>query len=627
MSFTYTLGLLGLLGIPFLIILYILKNKHTEQVIASTYLWTLSECFLKRRKPISRITGIISLILQILAVACISLGIAHPEIILRGKAKDYVFVLDASGSMQYVEEGVTRFDMGKNKIAEIIDGAVNGSSYTVICAGDSTGVMINEEQQKKQALAILEQIQPSATDADIVVGARQLAQDCFNKTPASKIYLITDRAYEGLENVTLVNVGNGKENYAVSDLVNSVQAEGMVVDGKVVSYASDKELTVRLEISNSQGVAWSGEQKISVKAGEEKAFSFTSPQTAFLSLKARIIDEDGMPLDNESVLYNVNHADMKDSNSVALVTSDKDGAVYLETLFITGELAEKVEVMSMDEYKQKRQEVYQLYVFDGCTPTDLPDGAVWFINPKGSVTGSGFSVTQSALDRQGDYYVMEYNDSTNSRVIELLKGVSKSSLGVKTYEICSFYRNFHTLLSHDGNPLVAAGTNDKGAREVVFAFDFQKSNFPLAFDSVILIRNLWKYTFPSMLTKTSYACGENLLVNVFSDSDSVRIDTPSGEIIHLDAGSDIAEYTMTEVGTYTITQQRASGPQTAYVYGNLPSSERSFTDEKETFAVEGVPVEEGRDGIYDDLVILLIILAVIFLADWGVYCYEQYQLR
>ena len=69
MSFQYPLGLLGLIGIPILILIYIIKSKYTEQTVSATYLWTLSERFLKRKKKDNKITGIISLILQILAIA------------------------------------------------------------------------------------------------------------------------------------------------------------------------------------------------------------------------------------------------------------------------------------------------------------------------------------------------------------------------------------------------------------------------------------------------------------------------------------------------------------------------------------------------------------------------------
>ena len=60
MSFIYPLGLIGLIGVPILIIIYIIKNKYTEQIVTSTYLWTLSEKFLKKRKQINLLSGIIS---------------------------------------------------------------------------------------------------------------------------------------------------------------------------------------------------------------------------------------------------------------------------------------------------------------------------------------------------------------------------------------------------------------------------------------------------------------------------------------------------------------------------------------------------------------------------------------
>ena len=99
MSFVYPLGLLGLIGIPILIIIYIIKNKYTEQTIASTYLWNLSERFLKNRKPISKLKGLINLILQCLAVLVISLLIARPIIHIPNSANEFCFILDGSGSI------------------------------------------------------------------------------------------------------------------------------------------------------------------------------------------------------------------------------------------------------------------------------------------------------------------------------------------------------------------------------------------------------------------------------------------------------------------------------------------------------------------------------------------------
>ena len=121
MNFIYPLGLLGLIGVPILIIIYIIKNKYTEKTIASTYIWTVSERFLKRKRPISQLVGLISLILQILAVVFISFAIAHPVMVEKGKAHEYCFMLDASGSMQTNCGDTTRFVTAKAEIESIIN--------------------------------------------------------------------------------------------------------------------------------------------------------------------------------------------------------------------------------------------------------------------------------------------------------------------------------------------------------------------------------------------------------------------------------------------------------------------------------------------------------------------------
>ena len=146
MSFLYPLGLLGLIGVPILIIIYIIKNKYTESVIASTYIWTLSEKFLKRRLPINKFVGIISLILQILAVIFISVAVAHPVLTLPNSANDYLFVLDGSGSMNITRDDKTRLDFAKEEIAEIIEDSANGSAYSLIFAGETPNPLTNRKR-------------------------------------------------------------------------------------------------------------------------------------------------------------------------------------------------------------------------------------------------------------------------------------------------------------------------------------------------------------------------------------------------------------------------------------------------------------------------------------------------
>ena len=63
------------------------------------------------------------------------------------------------------------------------------------------------------------------------------------------------------------------------------------------------------------------------------------------------------------------------------------------------------------------------------------------------------------------------------------------------------------------------------------------------------------------------------------------------------------------------------------IFVSLPEEESSPSDEIIELSLQGELKNEYSEGIYDKLIILFIILAIIYVADWMVYCYEQYQLR
>ena len=206
MSFQYPLGLLGLLGVPILIIIYIIKSKFTEQTVSATYLWTLSERFLKKKKKDNRLTGLISLILQILAVVVISLTIAHPVFTLGGAANEYCFILDSTGSMNMVsDEGKTRYELGKDKIREVIEDSVDGSLYTLITVSNDTNVLYEREKDKETALALLDKAENGYGASDFGEAVVK-AQEYFNEGKGVLTYIVTDKRYNDGDNVEILNV-------------------------------------------------------------------------------------------------------------------------------------------------------------------------------------------------------------------------------------------------------------------------------------------------------------------------------------------------------------------------------------------------------------------------------------
>ena len=615
MSFLYPLGLLGLIGVPILIIIYIIKSKYTEQTVASTYLWTLSERFLKRKNPVSRLTNIISLILQLLSVILISLIIAHPVITVPNAAHEYCFLLDSSGSMAMTKNGERRFDIARDKIKEKINSAAEGSKFSLITVAGTTTVIYDAITDKEEALLLLDECDTYDSSADFS-DAIVLAQEYFNENTSLKTILFTDNYVTVANNVDVVNVSSSDTNFSISPIEYTLKGGTLVVKGNVQAHGNGANVVVDLYID---GATEPTDTQTIVAAPYLKTdFVFMIEGVkGFDSLRAVIRNSDSLSDDNETVYFNPR----SDKTYSTLLVSDSP--FFLETVLASVGNS-RVEVVSTEEYSKRSG--FGLYIFDSYTPEAMPtDGAVWLINPQSNLAEAGFSV-------QGEVSFSTYENlelSTNSAKLTkaLTKNMSGKDIAISKYVKCGLYRNFTTVLSYKNNPVVFAGTNSYGNREVVLAFDLHNSNLPLLLDFIMLAGNLMSYSFPDVLDKTDYYAGEEVSVNLPANTTSVRIDTPDGNVSYLSTAGAVASFVADEAGSYTITVT-ASGNSSQYnVHAALPDGERVPVVVLPEFSLSGFATSKGFDGIYDELIILFIVLAVIFAADWGVYCYEKYQLR
>jgi len=71
----------------------------------------------------------------------------------------------------------------------------------------------------------------------------------------------------------------------------------------------------------------------------------------------------------------------------------------------------------------------------------------------------------------------------------------------------------------------------------------------------------------------------------------------------------------------------SGSPRSFRIWSSMDPEECDPTVSVESVRLQGVATHGGFAGKYDPLHILFITLAVLFLADWMVYCYEKYQLR
>ena len=378
------------------------------------------------------------------------------------------------------------------------------------------------------------------------------------------------------------------------------------------------------EISVSEGLYIDGDSRaaatvrVVVPVYQKTPFEINADYTEFSNIKVAITNRDALALDNEVIIYSPE----AETQYKALIVSD--APYFLQSALATKNNTETT-VVSLKDYKSSVSG-YDLYIFDGVTGAVMPrDGAVWFIDPKDSVSGSGFTFQGNVSLAEGQK--LTYSSSSASALDLLRRNLLKNDIYVKEYTKCGLYRKFSTLLTHDGNPLLFAGTNSYGSRELVVAFDLHKSNLPVTADYTTLIGNMFSYTFPNAFEKTSYVCGETVRLNVPAKCNSIRVDSPMENVSYLGTGGDECELYLSEAGLYTVTMLAGGSERKFYIFAELPENERIPVVAEEAFSVRGEPSEAGKSGTYEDLLAWFILLAVLAAADWGVYCYEQYQLR
>lgn len=615
MTFLYPLGLLGLIGVPIVILIYILRSKFNELTVTSTYIWTLSEKFFKRRNPISGLTGIISLILQILTILIVSIAIARPIFVVPNSASEYCFVLDASGSMNYKDGLKTRFDEAKDYINNAIGNARLGSSYTLISLSGEANVIYERITEKKLATDMLAELECSDGTVD-TAGALALAQKYFDENPSTIVYFVTDKIYERYDNVNIVNVGSqNSKNYSLSDVDGSLTDGSLLVNANAFSYVDDAELDIELYVNDNKRPA--ATTKVSVKAGEKTPFKISAFASSYDSFRLVIKNKDSLMTDNEVISYNV-----KSGESYNILVVSETPFFFEAVLDVLTD--SKVDTVTPKAYNGEGN--YGLYIFHSFTPEVLPDAAVWLVNSTKSVDDSGFGV-RGIIELDGASAI-EKSASTASQARKLLSGVEGKNIYISEYvKYSGMYTKFTTLFSYAANPMIMAGVNALGNREVVFAFDLHTSDIALSSDFAPLMANLLDYSCPAVVDRTNYYCGEEVDINITANMNSVKAIAPDGEENYIDTSTDIGSFRLNKAGTYTIEILSGTEKKNYYVYSSAPEEESAPSVTEDAFSVAGVQQYERTDGEYDPLVLLFVLLAVIFAADWMVFCYEKYQLR
>ena len=656
MNLLLPLGLLGLIGIPILIIIYILKSKYVEKTVSSTFIWKRSLKYIKKKIPIQFIFSIL-LILQLLIVIIGSLTLSNPTITPMD-TKDTIIIIDASASMMTKNsDGESRFDLALEQARDEVRNASDNHKYTIISAGFEADCNIMRSAESMDIINAIDKMSCSYSQPDIE-GALEFANEVQNINNEAKIYFYTDRDYLEQYNVEVVNFSSDSDrNLAITNLTTTYTGGKYIFYATIENFGEEiKDVNVELEVLKDTGLDISGPSTYTFPAnsltrvvfstrmsdaGENDAFFRISEVRDFVNAKVVLSNfEDGLAEDNERIIWKdeITTTKILVVSQYATVTKSQDGTYEADpkkTTFLISALRNMGYTLNnRTDIKKEIEQVnngnaiegYDLYIFDGVMPEVLPeDGAVWFIDPPKDPVGTSIILGEEEGENAPYYLVPAVSDESSVYSI-ITNKINISRISLKAFRPITYANEesgYTDLYLCDNKTIICAG-KENNVRVVVVSFDISDSNFPMYPAFPMILNNMISYSLPRVVEKTTYDVGEIAKYYAPVGSSSMKVLYEDSVIDALDSTD--SEIVLDRVGDYSVEITYANGEvKTIHMPTNIPNSESDISLNGDAIVANDITsasqVEKAPVKIWPYLAMLLLFLVVV---EWGVYYHDEF---
>ncbi len=685
MDFKLALGFLGLLSVPIIILIYILKSKYVSKPVSSTFIWKRSLKYVKNRLPINFVFSLL-LVLQILAATLASFALARPTIVPLS-AKDTVIILDASASMMTKNsDGKTRFELAVQEIEQQAAFAGDNHKFTIISADSNPRVLVRSSEKVK-IVSALSEAQCGLGTADIDA-ALTLANDIQAQNPDAKLVFYTDKTYFDASGVEIKDFSDDDDfNAAITNLTDSYMGGKYSFNATVNLYGPAPEDPTAVIQKNVQLVFYLDGQEayrkdVTLNLGKNQV-TFThkeslvapgdiyyqiSSLTEYTSVKVEIakltevdnteaVIEDGLLEDNSRYVFAKEGEKVKILvvSTYVTMTGDEEGkqpeasttkTTYLITLLrnIGYTLSNKTDIKK--EISQVNNggaiEGYNLYIFDGVMPEVLPtDGAVWFLNPPSNPVGTDLEIdakpsTPKDYGETTFYMLPSPNEGgKTSAGIEAFKTITRNIAKRRNIAIGKFRPIFFTnsddyyeMFSCNNSSIVVAG-REANVRIVCMSFDIHDTNLHMLVDFPLLINNMLTYSLPSVVPNRSFDVGETIKFNAPVGATELEFQYrhENGDIDVKDSFSaEDASFTLELLGNYAIVVKYENGyEKTIMLPTHIPEDESDITLMGESIeSKEIIPGNEIKPDPMEIWPYIVMALLAILIIEWGVYYRDEF---
>ncbi|HEY7591219.1 MAG TPA: VWA domain-containing protein [Candidatus Limnocylindrales bacterium] len=489
MPFATPLALLGLLFLPLVVAMYLLKLRRDEAVVPSTLLWHRLVADVEANAPWQRLRRSLLLLLQLLLVAALAFLAARPFLERpAGLARDLVVIVDASASMGATDMAPSRLEAAKSAAIDALRELPTGGKVSVIAAGRTARIVATGSSDLGRIRQAIASIQVTASNGDLG-DALTLASALAARSGDAEILIATDAALATVPTrrveapVRVIQVGRERKNQAIVALAIRTAPSGLTKSAFVSIANFDVDAARRrIEVYadgvllEARNVFMDPQQRADVVIDDITQQNTRRVDVIEIRLVGESTDSDAAP-DQLAI----------DDRAWAVVPSDElrqillvgDGDPYLETALSYLPNTELYGRATKDYDSTTGLDEFELIIFEDFLPRVLPDTAVLAIapprsGPLGDVTGTLTNPGIGSLNP--DEPILRYVDLSTIHIAEAKKMV-----------LPAWART--VIPGPQGSPLLYAGEL-AGQRTAVMAFEPRRSDLPLQVAFPILLANL-----------------------------------------------------------------------------------------------------------------------------------------
>jgi hypothetical protein len=570
MPFVAPLALLGLVFIPAVVAMYLLKLRRDETVVPSTLLWQRLVADVEANAPWQRLRRSLLLLLQILLVVVLALLAARPFLERpAGLARDIVLVVDTSASMAATDVAPDRLAAAKAAAIEALRDLPAGGKVSVIEAGRTARIVSTGSTDPGRVRRAIEAIRVTSGHGDLG-DALELGSELAAQSGDAEILVVTDAALavppagEVDARVRVVRVGDerGRRNQAIVALAVRTAPSG--VTRSVFASVANVDLepaTRRLELWGDGRLIEARDVAIDAQTRSDVVIDDVPGDVAVVEVRLAPPGADGAgggggPVAADQLAI--------DDRAWAIVPPDRPkeilivgrGDPYLETAL---SFLPNVRLFGVPpaDYPAKAQRTdgtdWDLIVFDANLPSNLPKTPLLAIAPPrsgplgdvlGTLKGPGIGSVSP------DEPILRSVDLTTIHIAQAAQ-----------LDLPGWART--VIPGPKGAPLLYAGRYDDRPAAVL-AFEPRQSDLPLQVAFPILMANLTGELLGGSAAPTeSVDPGSPVSLTLPAGATGVRVERPDGTVVDLApgiAGGSTVTFSQTDlVGVYTATPVRPGG--------------------------------------------------------------------